>query len=514
MLASPAAEGQALDEALGFEPLEGEAQASARSAPSPARRPTDPSSSSRARAPTLQRPVASPRGSGLVASGTRPRTSTLITASALDTPRSSGSGLRDARDHAGPRSLVRPITRSGVPALAATPRRESPLERPIVHARASTPRGPSDDVDAPPAPVPHPRPVPPHADPLPVAIRDTPFGGAEGDAAIFEHTVRGLTRTQLAALATRPPSLPAEAPRPMAGHVEAPGPLPGPRPELAPDPATTSTVTAFAPAPSRLFADASLVALTLLTVATLLPTASGAPWELLARPAEVTMQALAAFILIGVVHLLPATQRTRAIVGAGLGLVLAAFAIVAARVAISATAFDGQPAMVALFAGSAAWPAILAVAALILVPAALLGRALGTPTWHRVALGVAGLAAAAGTVALVPIDGFGSSLGEAPFLGDRVAAFATLPLLTLLVACPLALALHSLARVSGTLGFATWAAALLPLVVLALFSARSDQWTLVLEPLKLVAFIGAVALYTAAALAASFALGPPHRRRR
>lgn len=439
-------------------------------------------------------------------SGTRPRTSTLITASALDAPRSSGSGLRSARDLTGPRSLVRPVTRVGVPASIATPRREGPTDRPIIQARAPSPRGSDDDFDASPsvlAPVSHPRPVPPHSDPLPVAIRDTPSGEAGGDAAIFEHTVRGMTRTQLAALAT--PALPAEAPRPLAAHGVAPDPLPGPRPDLAPDPATTSTVTAFAPAPSRLFTDASLVALTLLIVAALLPTASGAPWELLARPAEVTMQALAAFILCGVVHLLPSARRTRAIVGAVLGLVLAAFVILAARVAVSATAFDGQPAMVALFAGPAAWPAILALAALILVPASLLGRALGTPRWHRVAFGVAGLGAAAGTAALVSLDGFAFSLGEAPFLGDRVAAFATLPLLALLVACPLALALPSLGRLCGTLGFATWAAALLPLVVLALFSARSDQWTLVLEPLKLVAFVGAVTLYTAAALAASFA---------
>lgn len=273
--------------------------------------------------------------------------------------------------------------------------------------------------------------------------------------------------------------------------------------ELHRPPTGDVTVTAVAAAPSRLFANATRVALILLFLAAALPTAEGPPWALLVRPAEVTLQALAALILIGAVHLLPLPERARARIGVALGFLLVTFVALTFRVALAGAAFDGQPALIALFAGPTSWPTVTALAALVLVPGALLGRSLGAPPWHRLGLGLGGLGAALGALALVPIGGLFASIEGAAFLGDRVGAFAALPLLALLLVSPFALTLGALARSAAALGFSLWGSALLPLFVLALFSARSDQWMQVLEPLKLVGFLGAATLYLAAALAAS-----------
>lgn len=322
------------------------------------------------------------------------------------------------------------------------------------------------------------------------------------DQPVIEHTQRGLTRAQLGAAASRQlPHDPTLAPPPTASPEPAGH---GPDVALRRTPIADATVTAFAPAPSRLLPNATRIALVLLFFAVALPTAAGPPWERLAHPAEVTLQALAALILIGVVHLAPSSPRRRARVGLALGLVLVIFAAVAMRVALTEGAFDGQPALLALFAGATPWPASFALAALVLVPGALFGRTLGAPLWHRFALGFGGLGAAVVTALLVPIGGLFESIGDSPFLGDRVGAFATLPLLAGLLVSPFSLALGSLGRSCGAVGYSLWGAALLPLVVLALFCARSDQWPQVLEPLKLVAFVGATTLYLAAALAASF----------
>lgn len=302
------------------------------------------------------------------------------------------------------------------------------------------------------------------------------------------------------------PSLPPAMSDRVDAHFDAPREVRrvgAPDAELHRPPAGDVTVTAVAPAPSRLFANATRVALILLFLATALPTAAGPPWALLVRPAEVTLQALAALILIGAVHLLPLSERARARIGVALGLLLVTFVALTFRVALAGAAFDGQPALIALLAGPTSWPTVTALAALVLVPSALLGRSLGAPPWHRLGLGLAGLAAAIATLWLVPIAGLFASVEGATFLGDRVGAFAALPLLALLLVSPFALTLGALARSAAAVGFSLWGSALFPMLVLALFSARSDQWLQVLEPLKLVGFAGAATLYLAAALAAS-----------
>ncbi len=265
------------------------------------------------------------------------------------------------------------------------------------------------------------------------------------------------------------------------------------------------------PNASSILPTVSLTALVLLFSAIVLPTAGGPPWELLARPAEVTLQALAAFILIGVVHLLPIHERTRATLGVLVGAILIGFVFVAWRVATTRGAFDAQPALDALFASPLPNAALPGLLALVLLPAALFARG-RSARWSAWILGGLGLVAALATLLWMSPSALFTSLGEATFLGDRIGAFATLPLLVVVLVAGVALA-PRLRRFATGLGFALWALALVPLAVFALFAAKSDQWLQVLEPLKLVIFLGAIALYAAAAvgtLAADRAAHRPH----
>jgi hypothetical protein len=344
------------------------------------------------------------------------------------------------------------------------------------------------------------------------AAREPPPLPSDADGAaeppVFEHTLRGLTRQQLTQLAgPRPDSAPLvktrsaapAAPPPLPAAMPAEPPALDPIPSSVGAPITTSVVRPLATT-SRFFPQTSVLALILLFQAFALPTAAGPPWELFTRPAEVTLQAFAALILVGVVHLLRCRETTRSRLGVALGLLLMPFVIVAARATVVGGAFDAQPALEGLFGQASVWPGILAVPALALLPAGLFARRRAPLAWAAGVFG-AGLFALGLCAALMPTGGLFAALREATFLGDRIAAWATVPLLVLLVASPAGVLVPSLARGTKALGFAIWAAALLPLVVLALFSAKSDQWTHVLEPLKLVSFLAAVTIYLAAALA-------------
>lgn len=364
----------------------------------------------------------------------------------------------------------------------------SALERPIVHPRARAALAPAPRPTEPPAlPPPPAAPQPP---PHPPAAR------GDEDEPIFESTLRGLTRARLSQLASARPAAP-EAPLSAAST-----PMPAPDPEpLQP---VTATHTVMRAPVSSLHARLSVVSLVLLFQAFLLPTADGAPWELVARPAEVTLQAMAALVLIAVVHLMPVRDRTRARLGVALGLLLAPFAFVALRHAVIAGAFDdGQPALEHLAAGALPTPALPALVALVFLPASLMALARRARPWALWTLAALGLGAATATLVTTPIAELFAALSDAPFLGDRVAAWLTLPLLLALPSALLVLAVPPLQRAATPLALSLWAAALVPLLALALFSARSDQWQLVLEPLKLVAFLAAISLYLSSALATS-----------
>jgi len=351
------------------------------------------------------------------------------------------------------------------------------------------------------------------------------IGEEADDAPAYEHTVRGLTMKQLAEHAgARSPATGLAAgvePPPQVAPPSPPPPLPPlleralfeparlathrePR-ELAirtrVEDSASVTMTAMRPSASQILPKVSVITLVLLFQAVALPTAAGAPWELLARPAEVTLQALAAFILVGVVHLLPCRERTRGVLGVLLGALLLPFAFVAWRVAIAAGAFDAQPALTLLFAGPLPTPALPALLGLVLVPAGLFARGYHAPRLAVWGLVGAGLAAATVACAMMSLPALFGSLSEATFLGDRVAAWATLPLFVALLLGALAAAWSPLGRRATAFGFLVWGAALVPLVVLALFAAKSDQWLQVLEPVKLVTFLGAITLYTSAAVA-------------
>lgn len=474
-------------------------------------------------------------------------------------------GMRTGTPNPGPASAPRPLIRPAARAPAASGgpvehgSQRSLLDRPAVHsqARPQLTERERDVLDAPlvrgrdeaTRAATEPR-TPALPDPLSrhEVARGEPQRTTSGDemeeAPAYEHTVRGFTRQQLGELASarvvstghatgiepgqaEPPVSAAVAGDPKF-EVQAPG-APAPPSRLSEralfesaqaasrtdggtaDPrereiraravVPDATLTALRPAASQILPKVSAITLVLLFQAVALPTAAGAPWELLARPAEVTLQALAALVLVAVVHLLPCRERTRGVLGALLGALLLPFAFVAWRAAITAGVFDAQPALSGLFSGSLPTPALPALLALVLLPAGLFARghhASRVATW---VLTAAGFAAAVVALATMSLGALVASLSEAAFLGDRVAAWATLPLLVALALGLAAFAWAPLGRRASAFGFLLWGTALLPLVVLALFAAKSDQWLQVLEPIKLVTFLGAITLYTAAALA-------------
>ncbi|MFO0751519.1 MAG: hypothetical protein U1F43_38510 [Myxococcota bacterium] len=260
----------------------------------------------------------------------------------------------------------------------------------------------------------------------------------------------------------------------------------------------------------RLFGTLSLVTLVLLFEAVALPTTAGPPWELVLRPTESSFIALAGFLLVLVVHLLPFGPRPRAAFATAVGAVLLAVACLALQADV-ALHFDAQPALVALFSDSPALGLAL-VLALVSVPAGLFLR--GLAPRHLASTALIGFGTAIGLAVVCGVGGiFGEppvvtlvqSLADAPVLGDRVAAGATLPAIGGLLGA-LAFTWPGLgARPAAALGVVLWALAVLPLLVLALFAAKSDAWIGVLGPIKLVTLLGAAALYLAAGLAHLFA---------
>lgn len=236
---------------------------------------------------------------------------------------------------------------------------------------------------------------------------------------------------------------------------------------------------------------------TLLGGAILLPTDAGAPWELIARPLEVTLQAFATLILLIAIELGPRTERIRSRLALIAGTLLLPFALLSASA--TAAAFDGPPAFERLFAGAAPTLGWLAVPGLVLVVGGLFALP-GARRWIAASLVIAGLASLVVTAltlelgALVPPD--------SPFVGDRVAAWVMLAPLALAVGAGAIVAWPRAKGLASPWAWALWASAHLPLLVLALFAAKSDHWVAVLAPLKLVLFLGALGLHGATALGA------------
>ncbi|MEC9072405.1 MAG: hypothetical protein VX938_08510, partial [Myxococcota bacterium] len=257
----------------------------------------------------------------------------------------------------------------------------------------------------------------------------------------------------------------------------------------------------------------SLLALLLLGEAVILPGYREgeliAPWTELASPGSTTFTAATFFVLLLVMERLSLSATVKAVSGVVLSTALVLFGYLLMGSAVGLDAFDGQPALTALFRGPLSLRVILVLCAITL-PAALL--------WHRedednpgartvivagvalvffayLALNRVGLGGANPMSALVDA-GLGSL-----FLGDRVAAWVSfLPGLVAIASLTVLVPRLRNWEPEALAGL-FWATLVAPLFVLALYVAPMGDWLLVLEPLQVVSTLAAGLLLAPAALA-------------
>lgn len=278
----------------------------------------------------------------------------------------------------------------------------------------------------------------------------------------------------------------------------------------------TVTATADVPVPvavgaSRggLLRGVSWLAMLLLFEAVALPSVDGPPWELLKNPGDVTFVALAFLLLCVVAHVLPVTLRARAFVATGVGLLMVVFGLVVGAQAVRADAFDGQPAVVALFSAHGGALGVVYLAAVAL-PFGLFWRALAPDALGpRIAVGVGFswvVLAFVGTAVLGLTDGPAitdalTTARTSPFLGDRIVAASSLTPAIVAILGLAAVARRVTPSFATTMGVLFWLLLAIPLVVAALFVAKSEAWILVLQPVKVATFLVVPLIYLPAALA-------------
>ncbi len=227
------------------------------------------------------------------------------------------------------------------------------------------------------------------------------------------------------------------------------------------------------------------------------------PWAELARPGSATFVGAAFFVLVLVVALVPIAPLWRAVAATFLGLGLTVFGAVLVGAAVSAGAFDGQPALAAIFGNGPATRLVLLLAAVTLFTGLYWRRADAASIGARVLVGTGfGLAIfvymglhAAGPLDSVPLAGLGGEILGGTFVGDRVAA--ALAFLPLLVA-PFSLGAFLRAPSTGGVGVTAgllWLTAVLPMLVLALFVAPAGRWELVLQPIQVCSIFAAGLLF-------------------
>jgi len=260
----------------------------------------------------------------------------------------------------------------------------------------------------------------------------------------------------------------------------------------------------------RLLMPLQILSALLLFEAALLPAlrarALVAPWSALTDPASPNFVASAFLALLALLFAFPLGRVLRVGLTAAIAGLLLVFSLVLLRSALAGHAFDGQPALQALFGEGLAAAALVTLAACTL-PTALLWR-------HAVPSSVgARLTASAGVVlvlvvylglhAMTPLDTAPIGLiagSESAFMGDRVAAWLAWP--PLLLALP-ALATWLPARFdgfAGPLAVAFWLTTLAPLLVLVFFVAPSDRWQEVLLPVQITSLLAAGTLLSCASL--------------
>jgi hypothetical protein len=262
----------------------------------------------------------------------------------------------------------------------------------------------------------------------------------------------------------------------------------------------------------RLLTPLQILAVLLLFEAALLPALRAKslvpPWAALMDPASPNFVAAAFLALLAVTFAFPMNRTLRTGLGAGIAGLLVVFSLVLLRSALLSQAFDGQPALHALFAGGLSVVAIITLAACAtpvglcwrhVVPHSLGARVATTVGVVLIVFAYLGLHALA-ELDGAPIGLIAGAGADAAFLGDRVAAWlAWLPLLAALPALAVWLPdrVHGFA---GPLAVTHWLAYVLPLVTLALFVAPSAQWQEVLLPLQVVSLLAAGTLMLTACL--------------
>jgi hypothetical protein len=254
------------------------------------------------------------------------------------------------------------------------------------------------------------------------------------------------------------------------------------------------------------------LAVGLIGLSFLLPTAEGPPWERVLYPTGATFHALALLLAMAALWLARPGRRGHIIGHATIAVIAATLAWLSMRDAVAAGLFDAQPALDALWGGSGL--AGLAVAlGTGAVTGAAVARGQGSGLPSAITYGVGFLLLLVPPVFL-PVEGHGtalsgllSALGDAPFRGDRVAAFALLPAVVVVVA-GLPLLRPSLLRGGGSLlALLLLVTLAVPLIVLALYVAPSAAWEQTLAPLKAVLLLVGGAGVVARAVAV--ALAPP-----
>ena len=380
---------------------------------------------------------------------------------------------------------------------AASPRQQETTETGALAAdvdAARTPQPPASTAEEATAtgaePVAEPPPEPPR--------RNTaPLGSSSGGA-----VVSSKQRRADAPLHREAPSRPEDVPPRLAHHT-----VTG---VLSADERAGLMPSAERRDPFGVFKTLSIVSMVLLFEAIALPTSRGAPWSLLGDPGGVTFVALAFLLLVIVAHILPVKPLVRAGAALGVGVLMTGFSLVVAGAAARADLFDGQPAVAAVMGGPVGGRVAMSLALMVL-PFGLLWRyleprRLGPRITHGVGLGLVLLlafgASALGLGGGAAVTSAFDTLGTAPVFGDRmVAAFGLMPLLVALVSL-MGFLPGGRGRRLPVFAVIFWVALLIPLIVAALFVAKSEAWMAVLEPIKVASFVAVPLLYLPAATAA------------
>lgn len=255
----------------------------------------------------------------------------------------------------------------------------------------------------------------------------------------------------------------------------------------------------------------ALLALLLLGEAVILPGYRDgeliAPWTEIFSPGSATFTAATFFILLLVMSRLRLKPIMRQVAQGVLATAVMLFGYLLVGSAVGLDAFDGQPALSALFRGPVSLRVVLVVCACTL-PTALLWHAKDEESPGARTLIVAGVVLVLFAYMALNRVGLG---GETPamalvdsglgslFLGDRLASWIAFGPGLVAVACLSVLVPGWRRWEPAALSGLFWGAVVAPLFLLALYVAPLGDWLLILEPLQVVSTLAAGLLLVPAA---------------